>query len=337
MTRQYKVLILICALTLIGALFFWFNKSTPWAKLGVPIGGVGVASSAAASGKVSSAVLVAEPNSAAVTPTLGTVATIANSASSASGLSWSKALGMRDTRWAIEQLAISADPNERLRGYALSVICTKILLQPPGGYAATFEERKITPQRQQTIGQMRDDMQARCGMADNGNPYLPSAATRQGMWSARAAQVPLAIAFDAKLNNVAKNGVVASEADALSFVMKDESLRSAWVAQGLMSSLGQELSTSPSFAGVPAEEMTAALMTMLCRSGDDCGADSLYRPYLCFTSGFRFCGGKNINEAITAELSSENSVRFENTVRQLQVAFSAGDLDALGFRRKKSS
>ena len=251
-------------------------------------------------------------------------------------LSWQKVLKIRDTRWAIEQLSISADPNERLRGYALSVMCTKTLLSPPDGYQAVFAERKITPLQQVAVTQMRDDMQSRCGASSTGNPYLPSAITRQGLLSARAAQVPLAIASDAVLSNVVKSGLTSADADALSIVLKDEALRSVWIAKSLTTGLGQELSASPKFQGIPAEEMTGALMAVLCRSGDDCGVDSVYRPYLCFTSGFRFCSGKTVSEAIEAGLGPENGARFEATVKQLQTAFAAGDLNALGFPRKNT-
>ena len=191
-----------------------------------------------------------------------------------------------------------------------------------------------TPEQERQITQMRDDMQSRCGSSENGNPYLPSSASSQGMRSARAAQVPLAIALDTSFFGAAKTGLAATDADALSVVMKDESLRSAWLSKSLMGGLAQELSTTPNFSEAPADEMTAALMTVLCRSGDECGAESLYRPYLCFTSSFRFCTGATIVEAIAAELNPGSAVRFENTVRRLQAAFAAGDLEALGLRRR---
>ena len=333
MTQKKKILAALCGCLAIGILFWWLRQPDPSKSSGAAVNDLGMSSLSVSRGATFtvpsiSAVRVTDADSSAA------IAHSAN-AGTADGLGWHKAVAIRDTKWAIEQLSISSDPNDRLRGYALSLVCTKILLQPRDAFESSLEARKKTPEQRRDIAQMREDMQSRCGSSDNGNPYLPSSATRQGMWSARTAQVPLAVAFDTSLHGAAKSGLTVADADALSIVMKDESLRSAWIAKSLMDGLGQELSTTANFAGVSADEMTAALMTVLCRSGDDCGADSLYRPYLCFTSGFQFCSGTTIGAAIASNLPPENAVRFENTVRQLQVAFAAGDLDALGLRKRE--
>jgi len=336
MTQQRKLLFVVCACLLILIGFLFLRPSQPE---------VAKTTGAAANGRDSglSTVVRTTPLSvlAGSTVIAGDASSTAarakgESAGSAAGLGWSKAVSIRDTKWAIEQLSISNDPNDRLRAYALSVMCTNILLQPLEAYKSSFDARKKTPEQRRDIAQMREDMESRCGSPDNGNPYLPSSATTQGMRSARAAQVPLSIALDTSLYGVVKNGLTAAEGDALSGVMKDESLRSAWLSKSLMGGFGQELSTSASFPNIPADEMTAALMTVMCRSGDDCGAESVYRPYLCFTSSFRYCDGATVADAIAAGLSPESTARFENTVRSLQAAFAAGDLNALGLRRTKS-
>lgn len=336
MTSQKKLGIILSAFFLIGLMLFWLRPQEPLeitgaaatdSRTGLSSATRAASESAASRSSTGSTIVAVDVHGTAAKVKVAGVVSNA-------GLGWSNAVAIRDTKWAIEQLSISNDPNDRLRGYALSVICANILLRPLDTYKSSFEARKKTLEQQREIIQMRDDMQSRCGPSESGNPYLPSSATSQGMRSARAAQVPLAIALDTSFFGAAKAGLGATDADALSVVMKDESLRSAWLSKSLMGGVAQELSTTPNFSDVPADEITAALMTVLCRSGDDCGAESVYRPYLCFTSSFRFCTGATIGEAIAAELNPGSAVRFENTVRRLQAAFAAGDLEALGLRRR---
>jgi len=336
MTRQKKVGIVLSASLLIGVAFFWLRPQEPWKLTGAAAtdSRIGLSSATRAASESTESPSTTGSVNVAVDVNSTAAKTKGANVASNTGLGWSKAVAIRDTKWAIEQLSISNDPNDRLRAYALSVICANILLRPLDTYKSSFEARKKTLEQQREITQMRDDMQSRCGSSESGNPYLPSSATTQGMRSARAAQVPLAIALDTSFFGAAKAGLAATDADALSVVMKDESLRSAWLSKSLMGGLAQELSATPNFSDVPADEMTAALMTVLCRSGDECGAESVYRPYLCFTSSFRFCTGTTIVEAIAAELGPGSAVRFENAVRRLQAAFAAGDLEALGFHRR---
>lgn len=334
MALQRKPLILIVTVLLLGALLYWFNRPTQIPEK------IAVVTAAHSQQNV-----INNPSSRVAGSAFGDAGAAQPSASvrdmqvpatsPANVVSWPKAIASRDTKWLIEQLSVSADPNDRIRAFALVFACGTVMARPAEKLKARLDELKKTQDEQRQISQMYEDTLTRCGAPDEGKPYLASSVTSQGLKTARASGVPLAVALDIPIPGARRSGMSSTDADALSVVLKDEMLRPAWILTTSTSTLGQEFASIPAFAGTSANELSAALIAVLCGSGDDCGKDSIYRPYLCFATNFQFCSGASVDEAISAAFDASAKVRFDSTVRQLQAAMAKGDLNFLGLGKRK--
>jgi hypothetical protein len=245
-----------------------------------------------------------------------------------SSLKWKTLVGERNTDWAIRQLIVSSNPDDWYRAFALARVCVGTASIPEKMIDEAIKTTTVPPIRHAEISAVHAQARQQCGANDTnwlGNELLSGLilkAKQGGSTLANAPQISV---------KSLREGFSQTDADALTLLLKDEGLRSAWLLAN-----GERLAGSivdmPSNREMKTSEVVAAIFETMCRAGDECGAGSIYVPALCSASSYGMCSTGGVEQAIASTVNAENRLRVSAMTTRINDAMNKGDLSMFGLR-----